>query len=79
MWYLQWYLFYGHFFFCKFMSCIELSLKGRIKVANIIIVFKHAANAMIPTEQMNSTLALQCYAQVSVMRTLSSLSSTEIT
>lgn len=46
-------------FFCKFMSYIELSLKGQIKVANIIIVFKHAEDAMTPTQQMNSTLALQ--------------------
>ena len=62
------------FFFCKFMSCIELSLKGQIKVANIIIVFKHADNAMT---ELNVSIAV--LKQVSIMRTLSLLSSTDKT
>ena len=62
------------FFFCKFMSCIELSLKGQIRVANIIIVFKHADNAMT---ELNVSIAV--LKQVSIMRTLSLLSSTDKT
>lgn len=48
------------FFFANSWAALNLRLKGQIKVANIIIVFKHADNAMTTTEQMNSTLALQC-------------------
>ena len=56
------------------MSCIEVSLKGQIKVANIIIVFKHADNAMT---ELNVSIAV--LKQVSIMRTLSLLSSTDKT
>lgn len=56
------------------MRCIEVSLKGQIKVANVIIVFKHADNAMT---ELNVSIAE--WKQVSIMRTLSLLSSTDKT
>lgn len=52
-------IYFMDIFFLQIHELHWIKSERPIKVANIIIVFKHADNTMTPTEQMNSTLALQ--------------------